>query len=583
MVKNKVHGVGSLGTIIGITLLAILLLAGGGSAATSIISVSTSPPDLTPQPTGGGTYYRGETATVIAQYIEGYAFQRWIEFAAESIITNKEVSTSAYYTFTVEYSRDLVAEYTHIPYTITLSTSPLGLSPQPEGGGTYYYGDTATVIAPSVTGYTFRGWLGYTGDPEFPVLSTISTSSSFSFKVTGSRNLIAEYSLSQHEISVSTLPAGLAQPTGGGIYPYGNTITVVAQTVTGYNFKGWIENGTQVSDSPIYSFTVTRNRTLMARYSQNQYDISISISPSGLYPEPTGRGTYYYGDTATVTAQPVTGYSFKGWTENGTQVSGSTSYAFKVTGDRTLVAEYSPFPYTISLSTSPSGLDPEPAGGGTYYYGDSITVQAQQVTGYQFQRWTENENPISSSASYTFEVTENRNLVAEYSKEAEPSIAIEPGSGASGREITVIGTNFNIFAEKVPRVSIYFDNRIVKEGVMMEKDESGTLGSFSTTFIVPSNIESGHYMILVEGPKNSVSADFDVEEPFIWQAVIAVFSTITAVVVLKYVYLKYVKPPEVEIGKRLPIEIETRGGIESTQEPEFWQINVEARGGLETL
>jgi parallel beta-helix repeat protein len=73
-----------------------------------------------------------------------------------------------------------------------------------------------------------------------------------------------------------------------------------------------------------------------------------------------------------------------------------------------------PTTYTISVSTSPSGLIPQPLGGGTYTSGQTATVTAQSVTGYTFRNWTENSNQVSTSASYPFTVTGDRNLVAVY-------------------------------------------------------------------------------------------------------------------------------------------------------------------------
>ncbi len=72
--------------------------------------------------------------------------------------------------------------------------------------------------------------------------------------------------------------------------------------------------------------------------------------------------------------------------------------------------------YTISVSTYPVGLSPQPTGGGTYNSGVTATVVAQTVAGYTFQNWTEGGTQVSTSASYSFTVTGNRNLVAVYTQ-----------------------------------------------------------------------------------------------------------------------------------------------------------------------
>ena len=52
--------------------------------------------------------------------------------------------------------------------------------------------------------------------------------------------------------------------TGGGAYDSGVTATVTATPQTGYRFVYWTENGTAVSNSSSYTFTVAGNRSLTA-------------------------------------------------------------------------------------------------------------------------------------------------------------------------------------------------------------------------------------------------------------------------------------------------------------------------------
>lgn len=72
--------------------------------------------------------------------------------------------------------------------------------------------------------------------------------------------------------------------------------------------------------------------------------------------------------------------------------------------------------YTISISTSPPGLSPQPAGADEYPSGYNATVTARSVKGYTFQNWTENSSQVSTNPAYQFIVTGDRNLVAVYSQ-----------------------------------------------------------------------------------------------------------------------------------------------------------------------
>ena len=128
----------------------------------------------------------------------------------------------------------------------------------------------------------------------------------------------------------------------------------------------------------------------------------------------TGAGTYRQGETCTVSATANTGYSFINWTESGTIVSSNESYVFTVTKSRNLQANFSQENHTITVSAEPSDggvVD----GGGEYNHGSSCTVTASALLGYAFTNWTENGQEVSTNASYTFTVTSDRTLVANFS------------------------------------------------------------------------------------------------------------------------------------------------------------------------
>lgn len=69
--------------------------------------------------------------------------------------------------------------------------------------------------------------------------------------------------------------------------------------------------------------------------------------------------------------------------------------------------------YSISVLASPAdgGIV---TGGGDFEEGRTCTVTASPDFVYVFTNWTENDTIVSDSVSYTFEVTCNRNLVANF-------------------------------------------------------------------------------------------------------------------------------------------------------------------------
>ena len=142
------------------------------------------------------------------------------------------------------------------------------------------------------------------------------------------------------------------------------------------------------------------------------YNITISASllSSGAV---SGGGSYNANQTVSLTASPNAGYSFINWTESGTEVSTSSSYTFTATSNRTLVANFVVSNYSVNATTSPVN-EGTVTGGGNYNHGSTVTLAASPNTGYSFINWTESGTEVSTSSSYSFAVTSNRTLIANF-------------------------------------------------------------------------------------------------------------------------------------------------------------------------
>jgi hypothetical protein len=195
--------------------------------------------------------------------------------------------------------------------------------------------------------------------------------------------------------NISLNPAG---DLYGSIYFYTSptTVTLTASPNSGYAFVRWeIWSSIPASGDPetrtanptsITLSTATPDWTVRAVFIPT-YTITVSANPPG-GGTVSGGGTYAEGTEATVTATPNACYRFVNWTENGTEVSTDASYTFTVTGNRTLVANFAPIQYTVSVSASPT-VGGTVEGGGTYNCGAQATVTAYPNEGYDFVNWTE--------------------------------------------------------------------------------------------------------------------------------------------------------------------------------------------------
>ena len=321
-------------------------------------------------------------------------------------------------------------------YTIAVSANPTN-GGTVSGGGTYNQGQSCTVTANANSDYTFTNWTENG--------SVVSTQASYTFTVNSNRTLVANFQAQpqSYTISVSANPTNGGTVNGGGTYQQGQSCTVTATPATGYTFVRWTENGNQVSTNASYTFTVTGNRTLVAQFQQQTYTITASTYPI-LGGSVTGGGNFTYGQNCTVIATANNGYTFINWTENGNVVSNNASYSFTVTSNRELVANFQVQTFTISLSANPANAGTV-SGDGTYNYGTLCTVIAQPNQRYEFINWTEDGVEVSNEQSYTFTVTANRTLVANFGMSmVEIRATVDPEEAAS-----VNGTGTYSYGETV--------------------------------------------------------------------------------------------------------------------------------------
>ena len=356
----------------------------------------------TANPTAGGTisgtgvYTYNQSCTLTATPTTGYTFLKWTK-------NGTQVSTNPTYTFTVTEAAAYVAHFQINTYQITATANPTA-GGTITGTGTYNHGSSCTLTATAATGYTFLKWTKNG--------TQVSTNPTYTFTVTEAAAYVAHFQLNTYEIAVSADPTVGGTVTGAGTYNYNQSCTLTATAATGYTFVNWTKNGTQVSTSPTYTFTVTDNATYVAHFLINSYSITASASPSS-YGTVSGAGTYTHGSSCTLVATPGADYLFVNWTKNGTVVSTSASYTFTVTEAGAYVANFVPNTHIITLTANPSSGGTL-TGAGEYDHGASCTITATPRNGYTFLRWTKNGTQVSTNPSYTFTVTADATYVAHF-------------------------------------------------------------------------------------------------------------------------------------------------------------------------
>ena len=259
-----------------------------------------------------GTALTSRTPTAVA----GYTFDGWYR---DTALTTKVVNANTSYTPTA--STKLYGKWNLNTYTITYTLNGgtvSGTNP------TSYTVETNsfTLINPTKTGYSFKGWsgTGLTGDENQTV--TVAQGS------TGNRSYTANWTANQYQLTANsnggTIPAttGWTVATGGATatknVTYDSTYGTLPQpTRTGYTFKGWFTDetsGTEVEGTDTVSITAAQ--TIYAHWADETAPTNVTITSTNSVAtsqtatlacsDPVGVTSYYWGTSAPTNSSTYT-------------------------------------------------------------------------------------------------------------------------------------------------------------------------------------------------------------------------------------------------------------------------------------
>lgn len=395
---------------------------------------------------GRGYYGDGSSVSVEAKPSYGYRFSHWTE-------DGEMLSYGSSFTFNIDRNRSLVGHFVKA-HQVQISFGEF-VGGTVHGAGLYDVGQTVTVTAEPFSNFVFVHW---TQNGE-----VVSTQPVYEFIMPDEPVELVAHFLPLYDINVVASPVEGGSVSGGGVYVRGDRVTVEAVANPGYDFYCWVENGTTVSYSATYVFYAEKSCTLTAIFRPLR-----QVTLEGTPPEGTLElnATWKYpaeklhpeGAEITISATPAQGYSFLKWTvgsaEGETLLDDQGNpagrvHTFTVSGDLHLVAHFEEIPrYVITVEASPPEWGTV-SGGDIYQEGTTATVIATPNPGYYFSRWTENGSQVSTSANYSFTVTRDRHLVAEFvepvtvraysnnSSRGQVSIQHPGGTTAQGPDVTV--------------------------------------------------------------------------------------------------------------------------------------------------
>lgn len=345
-------------------------------------------------PTSAKGYVYGETATLTATPVAGWAFQDW---------SGSLSGSGSPKTLTFDGNEAVVATFAQEHYTLTIHVvDPTGhpitqgavkATPPTHSLG-YLYGETTTLTATASPGWTFQGWSGS--------LSGANPKQNLIFD--GNEVVTATFAPLHYALEILVVDEHGAPVTGGMVqttnpanplgYIEGETATLTATVSPGWTFQGW--SGDLTGTAPTQLLTFDDNKQVVAIFTQNHYTIQTNTlndqgepAATGVisFSQPAAPAGYVYGEVVTVTATPNAGWAFINW--SGSLVGFSNPITLMVDGNEIINAFFGQVQYTLSLQTN------DPAGGTVlanpldpYVHGQVVTITASPNPGWRFDGWS---------------------------------------------------------------------------------------------------------------------------------------------------------------------------------------------------
>ena len=355
----------------------------------NIVSENTAKGAVTPLT---GTYIPGDRDTITAITNPGYTFIGWYEGGTK-------LTGELTYSFTMPaVNKTYTAKWIACPVTLLVEDRNAG---SVRGVERTVLNAQTTITATTNPGYTFIGW--YEGETK------LTGELTYSFTMTTeNKTYIAKW------VKVDIVSEDTAKGTVSrlnGTYKPGDRGTVTATTNPGYTFIGWYEGETKLSGELTYSFTMTtENKTYTAKWVK--VDIVSENTAKGAVTPLTG--TYMPGDRDTITAITNPGYTFIGWYEGETKLTGELTHSFTMTTEnKTYTAKW----VKVDIVSEDTAKGTVSQLTGTYMPGDSDIITATTNPGYTFIGWYEGENKLTGELSYTFEMpAEDKTYTAKWIK-----------------------------------------------------------------------------------------------------------------------------------------------------------------------
>lgn len=377
------------------------------------LTISSNPADGgTTQPISGShSYLLNEVVSLLASPAPGFQFVGWTG--------DVQNPTSVTTTITMSADKQVIANFEKDGddnIALSFNVSPVGTGTTAPAPGIHMYSknQVVTVSAIPYEGYYFAGWYGLVNNPNSPTTSVVADSN---------KEITAMFEPGEQRefnliLLVNPQNGGItAPPVGTHTYLENEVVNITTLPSPGYVFKRWV-GAVEDTSSQTTKVTMTGPKTVIADYDQvapTEYTLTVVVNPSGggtTIPSEGGHAITA-DETVTLVAVPNPGFRFENWVGDVDDPN-SMSTSIKMTGNKTVTANFIPDKFRLTMVASPAGTGyTVPSIGDTLVDdGSLITIKAIANEDYRFAYWSGDFNGSSNPA--TIKVDNNIRITATF-------------------------------------------------------------------------------------------------------------------------------------------------------------------------
>jgi hypothetical protein len=353
-----------------------------------------------------------------------YVFGNWDQY--ECFPENRWYYYSGQYPTTTGHSVKYIDEiniYSNqiTEYNLTVSVSGSGTTSPSPGVHSFAQGTVVNINATPASGWQFSNWTGSGIANPDSAITTVT--------LDGDKTIIANFNriTQNYDLTIENRGSGTTTPSAGvHSYARDSVVDITAIPASGWRFVKWTGSGIANPDSVTTTVTMNVDRTITASFTQitQNYDLTISVSGSGITTPSAGINSYSQGTMVNITAIPDGGWHFVSWTGSGIANPDSVTTTVTMNEDKTIIANFTQITrnYNLTIEISGDGTTSPSAGINSYSQGTMINITAVPEGDWQFVKWIGNvADP--DSANTTVVMDADKNIIAEFAQEITGKVA----------------------------------------------------------------------------------------------------------------------------------------------------------------